>query len=171
MQVNTENEALRASYRPERIRVLFVGESPPAGGTFFYAANSHLWRYTQQAFARTYGREWTSGPAFLSDFQALGCYLEDLCVEPVNHLDPVTRRQHWQASVPSLAERIALAKPLAILTIIRRIERSVTRAIQESGIAPVPTVFFPFPHMGNQQRYVTLLGEALDELRQNAILP
>ena len=29
-------EKIRASYRPENIKVLFVGESPPESGDFFY---------------------------------------------------------------------------------------------------------------------------------------
>lgn len=43
-------ERLRARYRPERIVALFVGQSPPAGGTFFYFANSNLYRHTERAF-------------------------------------------------------------------------------------------------------------------------
>jgi hypothetical protein len=39
-------EVLRGRYRPDVIRVLLVGESPPAGGTFFYAANYNLYRAT-----------------------------------------------------------------------------------------------------------------------------
>jgi hypothetical protein len=34
-----ETEALRNVYRPERVRVLFVGESPPVSGAFFYQAD------------------------------------------------------------------------------------------------------------------------------------
>jgi hypothetical protein len=30
---------VRAEYRPQRITVLFVGESPPSNGKFFYYGN------------------------------------------------------------------------------------------------------------------------------------
>jgi hypothetical protein len=39
-----EREALRESFRPKPIRILFVGEAPPASGRFFYSANSGLYR-------------------------------------------------------------------------------------------------------------------------------
>jgi hypothetical protein len=35
---------LRARYRPTKVRVPFVGEEPPASGTFFYAGNSQVYR-------------------------------------------------------------------------------------------------------------------------------
>jgi hypothetical protein len=35
-------EALRLSYKPEHIKILFVGESAPASGKFFYKGNSML---------------------------------------------------------------------------------------------------------------------------------
>jgi hypothetical protein len=37
-------EHLRKHYRPDRVRILFVGESPPASGRFFYQADSGLYR-------------------------------------------------------------------------------------------------------------------------------
>lgn len=52
-------ELLRRRYLPKETRVLFVGESSPSGGTFFYAANSNLYFATEEAFLRittAYGR-------------------------------------------------------------------------------------------------------------------
>jgi hypothetical protein len=37
-----DREAVRAQYRPQRIATLFVGESPPASGKFFYYGNTAL---------------------------------------------------------------------------------------------------------------------------------
>src|SRR4051812_20336030 len=67
-------ERTRRKYKPDDIRVLFIGESPPAGGEFFYLANSALYYATRQAFE-------TAIPAlrkredFVRAFCALGCYL------------------------------------------------------------------------------------------------
>ena len=83
-------ERLRRRYRPQRIRLLFVGESAPAGGTFFYAENSTLYFETREAFAKQF-REELANRSFLDFFRGLGCYLDDLCLEPVNHLpDPAS---------------------------------------------------------------------------------
>jgi hypothetical protein len=44
-----EVEALRASYRPERITTLFVGESAPINGTFSYDGDNSMVRHMRQA--------------------------------------------------------------------------------------------------------------------------
>lgn len=43
-------ERQRRRYKPKEVRVLFIGESPPEGGTFFYLANSKLYRHTKSRF-------------------------------------------------------------------------------------------------------------------------
>jgi hypothetical protein len=50
-----DDETLRMRYRPEKIATLMVGESRPAGGTFFYRANSNLFYATRQAFQLGHG--------------------------------------------------------------------------------------------------------------------
>jgi hypothetical protein len=42
-------EVTRARYRPDRITTLFVGESAPASGAFFYHGDSAMLRYMQRA--------------------------------------------------------------------------------------------------------------------------
>jgi hypothetical protein len=73
-------ERLRRRFRPEKVRILFVGESPPASGRFFYQADSGLYRATRQAFLKAFPdlRERN----FLESFRDLGCYLVDLCEPP-----------------------------------------------------------------------------------------
>ena len=47
---NSTYENLRNNYKPNNVDVLFVGESRPQGGTFFYQENSALYRETKKAF-------------------------------------------------------------------------------------------------------------------------
>lgn len=103
-----ERELLRTKHRPDPIRILLVGESPPAGGTFFYAADSRLYLATLDAFSRFIPglRE----KDFLQEFRRMGFYLVDLCDEPMNHLRDVERLEkrmqgrrrltNWLKSVP-----------------------------------------------------------------------
>ena len=111
-------EALRERHRPDAVQVLFVGESPPAGGTFFYAANSDLFRYTKKAFAQVYGHSLDSSQAFLLFFQQRGCFLDDLCSVPVNNLTSSERQRCRTDGIPSLANRIRLSRPRAIVTVM-----------------------------------------------------
>jgi hypothetical protein len=163
-------EELRLSYRPDTIRVLFVGESPPAGGTFFYLANSKLFKYTQKAFASVYGEECGQGTNFLQFFKSIGCYLDDLCLEPINRLDKPTRRRKHAAAVPSLAERIRSTAPCAVIVVMKAISENVQDAISAAQIGPLPTHSLPFPAQGWQRRYVKDLVPILRELRRTRIL-
>ena len=74
-------ERLRRRFLPERVRVLFVGESPPAAGSFFYAADSELYRATRDAFEAALPR-FRNVDTFLKAFAESGCYLVDLSLDP-----------------------------------------------------------------------------------------
>ncbi|MDQ4077740.1 MAG: hypothetical protein M3220_16020 [Chloroflexota bacterium] len=168
--LETPDELLRRAYLPDTVRVLFIGESPPAGGTFFYAADSNLSRYTQQAFSEAYRREWESGEEFLRFFQARGCYLDDLCLIPVNRMERAERQRERSLAVPSLAERMARYRPLAVISVMTATRPHIESAIAQANLAPLPTYFMPFPTFGNQHRYVERLSSTLLELRDKSVL-
>ncbi len=130
-------ERLRESYRPEgagaSTRVLMIGESRPANGTFFYCADSNLYRSTRQAFVRAY-RAAPSGKAFLAHFQGEGFFLVDLCHEPVNRLDPQTRLEVRHSGEKGLTEEMKrLASGGQIVCVMKDIAGNVRRAIAASG--------------------------------------
>ena len=52
--MKNDRERLRESYRPERVRVLFVGEAPPASGAFFYRRDSGLYRALSTTFEEAF---------------------------------------------------------------------------------------------------------------------
>src|SRR5215468_8486703 len=99
-----QREALRESFRPERIRLLFIGEAPPASGRFFYSRNSGLYRAMREAFAAIDPR--INDENFLSVFEASGCYLTDLCPKPVDQLDAESRRRARVAGEALLSKKL-----------------------------------------------------------------
>ena len=72
---------IRQSFRPEEIRILFVEESPPVGGTFFYCGNSQMFNNMNRVIG---GHLFESTNNFLINFMENGCYLDDLVLSPVN---------------------------------------------------------------------------------------
>lgn len=104
-------EQLRRRYRPEAVTVLFVGESAPAAGTFFYdnESRSRLRNFTEEVMRAELGGR--IGGDFLRSFQRIGCYLDDLCVEPVNRLRGKARREACRACEPDIARRLVSAAP------------------------------------------------------------
>jgi hypothetical protein len=163
-------ERQRRRFRPDDVRVLLVGESPPAGGTFFYDANSKLYRSTKAAFELAI-------PAlrrerdFLGAFKRLGCYVDDLALRPVNQLPKDEREAACLDGVRPLARRIRASGPLAIAIVIIRIERPVRDAMRRAGMDPTLLKKLPFPGQPQHtERYESELAGVVRTWRRHRIL-
>ena len=121
-----KQERLRRSFRPAALRLLFVGESPPASGRFFYQGDSGLYRAMREAFQRIDSS--ITDANFLSRFQASGCYLIDLCPQPVDHLAAKARLAACVTGEASLSRTLVKHHPPIIVTVLRSIESNVRRA-------------------------------------------
>lgn len=141
-------ERLREGYRPGRVRILFVGESPPASGRFFYHADSGLYRAIRDTFLAAFPdlRE----KRFLDSFRSMGCYLVDLCERPVDHLNARSRRRACIAGELGLARRIRELRPGTIVTVVRSIGANVERAAKSAGWSGLHVVL---PYPGRWHRY------------------
>jgi len=148
-------EELRLSFRPRRIATLFVGESAPQSGRFFYSGNSSLFYAMQRAFG---GRM-----AFLEDFRQSGFYLDDLVRVPVNKLENRERSALRWSSVASLADRLVEYKPQAIVIVMRAIAPMVVKAMRSAGIAYAPHCV-PHPAFGNWNRFHAAMTEIIYSL-------
>jgi hypothetical protein len=162
--VNREREKLRQSFRPSRVELLFVGESPPASGRFFYARNSGLYRAMRDAFQRVDSR--ISDENFLAVFKAYGCYLIDLCPEPVDKLSPTLRRATCGLGVKSLAQKISRLQPASIAPLLRSIVPDVEKAMASANWTG-PVVELPYPGRWIRQReaFFEILAPAIQTLR------
>ena len=142
-------EAVRTSYRPERITTLFVGESAPHSGKFFYVGNTAMLRNMRRAVELSFGES----NDFLESFKAYGWYLDDLVRTPVNKgLLKSERKAKCLDARKSLADRIAEYKPGAIVSLLLGIKPFVDEAAKIAG-SNVPRYAVPFPGMGNQVRF------------------
>src|SRR5215475_11337716 len=97
-------EYLRRRYRPHRVRVLFVGEAPPASGRFFYRADSGLYRAVRDTFISAFPN--LEKARFLESFRALECYLVDLCEQPVDRMDRKARQRVCLAGEANLSRTL-----------------------------------------------------------------
>lgn len=139
-------EALRVSFRPVRITTLFVGESAPASGQFFYDGRNSMARFMVVAISDTHD------DTFLDRFKALGWYLDDLVLYPINRMTRARRKAAWIASAPSLTKRIAEYRPQAIVSLLKGMKTVVEDAANASGCrAPVYSV--ALPGTGHQARF------------------
>jgi hypothetical protein len=124
-------ERLRRHYRPDQVRILFIGESPPASGRFFYQADSGLYRAVRETFFRAFPS--LRNPEFLASFCSLGCYLVDLCGEPVDHMTEQNRTDACRRGETRLAQEIRAIRPKVIVTLVRSIRSNAKRAQERAG--------------------------------------
>lgn len=158
-------EAARERYRPDHVRHLMVGESPPAGGTFFYNADSMLFCQTHRAFCEVFGSACGEAASFLRFFRDKGFFLDDLCPVPVNGMSDINREQARTAGVGPLAARIERAKPQTVIVVMMAIISEVRQACALAHLTPT-FVELPFPgRPEHQMRFIngmtTFLGKSL----------
>jgi hypothetical protein len=153
-------EVTRAHYRPERITTLFVGESAPASGAFFYHGDSAMLRYMQRATEAALG---VGSGDFLDRFKAWGWFLDDLVLTPVNALPKTLRRSKCLAAQASLTEHIRAYQPLAIVSIMRAIGDIVNEAAV-AACSDAPRYVVPFPGNGQQRRFLDAMARIIPTL-------
>ena len=169
-------ERLRRRFLPERVRVLFVGESPPAAGSFFYAADSELYRATRDAFEAALPR-FRDVDTFLKAFAESGCYLVDLSLDPVNQLTDRTdgswskRLRARRCGEGRLAATLAELRPAAVIVVLKGIDANVRRAIARAGISTeCKTVTYPSRWHRHRLAYRKELTKLLRRLVRRNVL-
>lgn len=150
---------LVARYRPSTCRILFVGESSPAGGTHFYRADSNLYRATREAFGRGLSvASVPEGNVFLDWFRDLGCWLVDLADRPVNDLDEDDRSAAVGAGIPRLAVILRQLRPERVVVVLRQVAPSVRSAAAQAGFDEHAIDVLPFPVRQWRPAYVEQLA-------------
>jgi len=170
---------IRQNYDPRKqnkdIKVLFIGESPPEDGTFFYCANSKLYYATREAFERAYNKEI---PNFLRCFKYLGCYLIDIFDEPGKKID--SSCQEFKDQINRLAQNIKDINPKFIIVVHERVCYCVKLALSQAKLN-TDLRCLPFPQItqrgvqkntSSYSAYIHQLAEIIEEeLIPRKILP
>ena len=156
--VESENiEKERNNFKPSKTKILFVGESRPSGGTFFYDKNSNLYRYTKESFENV-GIDFS-----LAKFKEMECWLYDVCKEPINFIHSKSKRKEIiNKYIPDLKNEIKLLSPKYIIVVKKTCMEKVFAAILESGYSENINAFnTSFPSCSNQSKYVDELTRIL----------
>lgn len=153
-------DALRQQYRPERIDLLLVGEARPAGGRFFYQANSNLFYATHEAFQLVLGPV-PSGIDFLRFLRERRVWLYDLMPYPVDRLRGRPRRAEVQSRTAELVQLLDTSRPRRIVAIKKDLAAPVRAAMQEAGLAADRLTVLPFPLYQWRLQYTRGLAEVI----------
>src|SRR3954453_17142936 len=167
-----ERESLRRSFQPSRIQLLFIGESPPASGRFFYSGNSGLYRAMRAVFQRVDAR--ISDENFLYRFRAYGCYLADLSQEPVDHLDTPRAPAMRSKGQSLIARELTRLQPPIAPPVLRSIAGNVNNAAAQANWQG-KILQLPYPGRWSRYRdaFIELLVPVISCLRfeEGASLP
>ncbi len=165
----------RRRYRPRKVRLLVIAESPPSSGGFFYfpttIGKDHLFRETMKALefwpTNQPMRRGVDKRSMLRSFQSMGFYLLDTCVRPVDKMRPVDRRKTVLTQTPRLVKDVIKANPSHIFVVKSSIFNPVGQALRESGFLPrlLNVRPVPFPSHGNQRLYRSMLRRAVRKAR------
>jgi len=157
----------RNEYKPRNIRVLFIAESPPSSGGYFYfektIGKDHLFRETMKALefwpiSRPM-RKGCDKSSMLEEFRSLGYFLIDVCEFPVDKLRPRERRISTIRGALTLPGRVGALCPDRILIVKKTVFKPAIQALSKTGFAGrvLNTEPLPFPSHGNQKKYRTML--------------
>ncbi len=154
-------------YKPRTIRVLFVAESPPSSGGFFYfrktIGKDHLFRETMKALSlwplRRPLRKGFDKTGLLEEFRSRGFFLIDTCELPVDRLSPKARKISIAQGSSGLASRVKDLDPDSIVIVKKTVYGPVRHELETVGLGNrlLNTGPLPFPSHGNQKRYRLLL--------------
>jgi hypothetical protein len=163
-------DELREQYRPDRLKVLLLGESPPDPGSgerrFFYSAvltYDNLYRGVAEAL---YGNDATTAvadkQATLERMTRDGFWLIDAVQEPINKRSQGQRRAAIRDAVPRLVQRCKELSPERGVVICHGVVYDlVASPLREGGVPVLHDVPLPFP-LGNwRAQFVSGFREAV----------
>lgn len=162
---------LREAYRPEHVKILLIGESPPDQGSgdlrFFYEEHlrraDNLFRGVAQAVL---GPGWRTDckPAALRRLKDAGVWLIDLVDEPINHLPPSERLSRIKQAVSDLVERVHTIAPEGVIVCHTPTYTAVVGPLRAAGIRVLHDEPIPFPLGNHRQEFVARFKAAMARL-------
>ena len=170
MPQTNDREKVRLQYRPETVSVLFVGESPPVSGRFFYFGSGIVFSSTQRAFSNAWTCSFETPDRFLRSFADAGCFLEDLSHSPVDGLPPHERERALEECVKSFAQRLRSISPKFVVVFLKKIAPLVERAAALAGFPHEQIHVLPFPGNGHQNKYVSALTALLLDAQSRGLV-
>lgn len=162
-------EDLREKHRPQIVKILLIGESPPdpkkRGRRFFYSPEltyDNLFRGVAQA---VYGEDVdvSKKASILRRFQKDVFWLIDACARPVNSKKNSDRNSEIRKSVPDLIKRCRdIAPTHGIIVCHGRVYRIAGSSLRQEGIKVLHRTPIPFPLGNCRRQFIEKFREAIE---------
>jgi hypothetical protein len=149
---------LRARYQPLKIKLIFVLESPPQSGTYFYDPSGKTSETLFSAMMKVIGESPATKEEGLTRFAHQGFLLFNATYRPVNHMK--NNRQRNEAILSDLAELIqdltatSGKQRLKIVLVKANICRLLEKPLRSAGFNIINNgTVVPFPSHGHQTKF------------------
>src|SRR5437899_1537657 len=162
-------------YKPNRVNVLLIAESPPSSGGYFYSETTigkdHLFRETMKALefwpVDRPMRKGCDKQPMLKRFCSIGFFLIDTCELPVDKLRPSQRRISTIQGASTLPRRVRELDPTRILIVKKTVFKHARQSLVEAGLGDriLNTKPLPFPSHGNQRKFRTMIRRLVNKDR------
>ena len=161
----------RDRYKPSHVLVLFIAESPPSSGGYFYFTQTigkdHLFRETMKALRfwpeTRPMRKGLDKRSLLNRFCSAGFFLIDTCQIPVDKLNTTARRASIANGAADLPRRVGHLDPDKILILKKTVYQPALDSLEAAGWNKriLNSRAIPFPSHGNQRQYRREVGRLL----------
>lgn len=155
-----EYKKIRDAYKPSRVKVIFVLESPPANGTYFYSTDngegSSLYRCMMRFVLNL-----QSLPATKSDglrmFQKSGYFIIDSTYAPINDMNQKLRDMEILSNYNNLVsdlKNIIVKNKVSIVLIKANVCGLLEKRLLKDGFNVINDgLVIPFPGSGQQTSF------------------
>jgi hypothetical protein len=166
-----EYKKFRKKYRPKKIKVLFIAESPPVSGKYFYFENQAGYKASlfgnmmKALYAKEYEDKLSSRNKkyFLSKFQKDRFFLIDTYETPINNKSNAERREIIRKNLPRLLKEIKVLTKYGTKIIL--IKKTTVCEILREPLKDKVIGELPFPGSGNQNKFIKELKTKIGEER------
>ena len=162
-------------YRPEKVRILFIAESPPgAPDRHFYFEDvsraDTLWVQTTRAlYPEEFGetaQERKQKGAWLVRFQQDGYWMLEAVPHPI---DKKKKETQIRENTERVLAEIQAAAPEHVVLIATPVYKVLQQPLVEAGISLPQPLAVPFPGRGQQGKFHAAMQATLAALRSTAM--
>ena len=153
---------MREAYRPEGIRIIFVLESPPKSGKYFYNSDGTVREQLFQAMMKFIKATPSNKQDGLRAFKDQGFIVVDASYSPVNDFKGRARDEAILREYDSLLRDLGVLNPnkdVPLILVKANVCKLLGKRLREAGFQVINNdISIPFPGSGRQREFQEKLG-------------
>lgn len=158
IKLHKEYIAKRNKYKPENLRAIFVLESPPKSGKYFYDPEGEITEPLFKAMMELIGYKPADKISGLTEFAKKGFIIVDASYTPVNHYKEGRERDQaimiWRSTLSKDLEILTPEKKTPVVLVKANICRLFGELLKSAGFNVINNgVTIPFPATGQQGKF------------------